>query len=305
MITGRRTTDVDARLRKPPGFSVLAVLLGPAMVVVLLLFGGGLVLGILQSMGDLSAAGQDCCSLLNFQRVLTDPDFLPSLGLTLYISLTSTLIAAALSVATAVAMFSFRPTRRVVDFIFQLPLTVPHLVIATAVVFLLAPTGLISRIAQAAGIVADPSGSPLMINDTWAVGIIVAYVWKEIPFITLMSLSVLENVGSELLDVGKTLNADRWQRFRYIILPTIFPSLAAACLIVFAYTFGAFEVPYLLGRTYPMTLPVWAYRSYSDVDLLARPEGIATGILIAAVVCLSIACAQGFIQMARRRGVIL
>ena len=149
------------------------------------------------------------------------------------------------------------------------------------------------------------SGFPLMINDVWGIGIIATYVWKEIPFITLMILSVLEGVGNDLLQVGKTLHADRWQRFRHIILPTIFPSLGAACLIVFAYTFGAFEVPYLLGRTYPMTLPVWAYRNYSDVDLMARPEGIATGIVIAAVVCLSIACSQAFIQMARRRGVIL
>ncbi len=305
MITGRRTSDADARTRRAPRFTLLAVLLGPAIAVVLLLFGGGLTLGLMQSLGASPAAEQSRMSLVHFQHVLTDPDFLLSLGLTVYVSLTSTLIAAAVSVVAAVAMVSFQQSRRLVDFVFQLPLTVPHLVIATAVVFLLAPTGLVSRIAQALGVVDGAAGFPLMINDTWGMGIIVTYVWKEIPFITLMILSVLENAGNELLEVGKTLNADRWQRFRYIILPTISPSLGAACLIVFAYTFGAFEVPYLLGRTYPMTLPVWAYRNYSDVDLLARPEGIATGILIAAGVGLSIACSQLFVQMARRRGVIL
>jgi putative spermidine/putrescine transport system permease protein len=305
VITGRRTTDTDARTRRAPAFALLAGLLGPAMLVVTLLFGGGLVLGILQSMGDLPALGPTRYSLVHFQRVLTDPDFLVSLGLTLYISLTSTLIAAVVSVIAAMALLSFRKNRRVIDFVFQLPLTVPHLVIATAVVFLLAPTGLVSRMLQAMGLIDGSAGFPLIINDAWGVGIIVTYVWKEIPFITLMILSVLENAGTELLEVGRTLNADRWQRFRYIILPTIFPGLGAACLIVFAYTFGAFEVPYLLGRTYPMTLPVWAYRNYSDVDLLARPEGIATGILIAAVVCLSIVCSHLFVRMARRRGVIL
>lgn len=305
MITGRRTTDADARTRKAPDITLLAGLLGPAMAVVLLLFGGGLVLGVLQGLGGSLAAEQSRYSLLHFQRVLTDPDFLLSLVLTLYVSLTSTVIAAAFSVAAAVALVSFQKTRRVVDFVFQMPLTVPHLVVATAVVFLLAPTGLISRIAQAMGLIDGSADFPLIINDTWAVGIIVTYVWKEIPFITLMILAVLDNVATELLEVGRTLNANRWQRFRYIILPTIFPGLGAACLIVFAYTFGAFEVPYLLGRTYPMTLPVWAYRNYSDVDLLARPEGIATGILIALVVCVSIACSQALVQLARRRGVIL
>jgi putative spermidine/putrescine transport system permease protein len=129
-------------------------------------------------------------------------------------------------------------------------------------------------------------------------------VWKEIPFITLMIFSVLRNAGVELLDVGKTLKANRWQRFRYIILPIIFPSLAASSLIVFAYTFGAFEVPFLLGQTYPMLLPVWAYKNYSDVDLMARPEGIATGIIIALVVALSIVVSHFAVRAAKwRRGV--
>jgi putative spermidine/putrescine transport system permease protein len=158
---------------------------------------------------------------------------------------------------------------------------------------------------QALGLIDSSSVFPLMINDSFGIGIIVTYIWKEIPFITLMILSVLKNLGPDLLEVGRTLNANRWQRFRYIILPTIFPSLGAACLIVFAFTFGAFEVPYLLGQTYPMTLPVWAYRNYSDVDLMARPEGIATGIIIAAVVIFSIVLSQILTQMARRRGVVI
>ncbi|MGD2012163.1 MAG: hypothetical protein PVG84_00400, partial [Desulfobacterales bacterium] len=88
-------------------------------------------------------------------------------------------------------------------------------------------------------------------------------------------------------------------------LPTISPSLGAACLIVFAYTFGAFEIPFLLGQTYPMMLPVWAYKNYSDVDLLARPEGIATGIIIAGIIIVAIVLSQVLIQAARRRGAVL
>jgi putative spermidine/putrescine transport system permease protein len=76
-------------------------------------------------------------------------------------------------------------------------------------------------------------------------------------------------------------------------------------LIVFAYTFGAFEIPFLLGQTYPMMLPVWAYKNYSDVDLLARPEGIATGIIIAGVIIVAIVLSQTLVQAARRRGVVL
>lgn len=297
--------DADSRTRNNPGGFKTAALLAPALAVVTALFGGGLVLGLIQSLGWLPAAGMQSVTLAHFANVLTDPDFLNSLGLTVYVALTSTAIAAGLSILTAFYLISLSEKNRLVHFIFQIPLTTPHLVIAVAMVFLLAPAGFLSRVVVKLGLIDSSAAFPLLINDRWGIGIILTYVWKEIPFITLMILSVLRRSGAELLAVGRTLKANRWQRFRYITLPTIFPALGAACLIVFAYTFGAFEVPFLLGRTYPMMLPVWAYKNYSDVDLLARPEGIATGLIIAGIVAVAVICSQLSTQAARRRGVIL
>ncbi|MFZ0241484.1 MAG: ABC transporter permease subunit [Desulfobacterales bacterium] len=295
----------DARTRGGPGLPALSLLLGPALALVLLLFGGGLALGFLQSLGYLPAAGMQAFSLQHFENILTDPDFFKSLGLTLYISAVSTAIAGMLSIPAALFLIGLKGPRRLVDVVFQVPLTVPHLVVATSAVFLLAPSGLIARGLQGAGFIAGAAEFPLLINDPWCIGILVTYVWKEVPFITLMILAVLKNTGTELLEAARTLKAGRWQRFRYIVLPTIFPSLGAACFIVFAYTFGAFEVPYLLGQTYPMALPVWAYRNYSDIDLMARPEGIATGLVIAAVVIAAIVVSQALTRAARRRGIII
>ncbi|MEX1352720.1 MAG: ABC transporter permease subunit, partial [Desulfobacterales bacterium] len=224
-----------------------SLLVGPALLVVVVLFGGGLALGLIQSLTQLSTAGLDALTFEHFANVLSDPDFLNSLVLTLYISATSTAIAAALSIILALVLVSLLEKYRLVHFIFQIPLTVPHLVIAVAVVFMLSPTGFFSRLAIKFGLIESSAAFPLLINDRWGVGIIMAYVWKEIPFITLMILSVLRHTGVELLEVGRTLKAGPWQRFRYIILPTISPSLGAACLIVFAYTFGAFEIPFILG----------------------------------------------------------
>lgn len=283
-----------------PGLLIL-----PALTVVTLLFGGGLLLGLLQGLGHLPAAGMDKLTLAHFINVLTDPDFMQSLGLTLYVSLTSTVLAAAISVGMALALAFGAARSRWLHFIFQIPLTVPHLVVAVSVVFLLTPAGLVSRAAVGLGFIQESADFPLLVNDRWSIGIIIAYVWKEIPFITLMMLAVLRHGGVELLEVGKTLKAGPWQRFRYIVLPVIFPSLGAASLIVFAYTFGAFEVPFLLGRTYPMMLPVWAYKNYSDVDLMSRPEGIAAGLIIALVVICCVVISQRLTQAARGRGVII
>ena len=296
---------MDARTRESPGLPAVGLLVAPALLVVVVLFAGGLLLGLLQSLSHFPPADTDRLTFEHFANVLSDPDFLHSLMLTAYVSTISTAIAAALSILLALALTSLSVRFRFVYFIFQIPLTVPHLVIAVAVVFMLSPTGFFSRLALTFGLMDSSASFPLLINDRWGVGIILAYVWKEIPFITLMILSVLRHTGVELLDVGRTLKAGPWQRFRYITLPTISPSLGAACLIVFAYTFGAFEIPFLLGQTYPMMLPVWAYKNYSDVDLLARPEGIAIGIIIAGIIIVAIVLSQTLVQAARRRGAVL
>lgn len=305
MISRKRPINTNARTRKGPGYLTIGRMVTPALAVVMALFGGGLALGLIQSLGYLPAAGMDSLTVIHFTNVLGDPDFIDSLLLTLYISVTSTVVAALISIAMSLILVSVAEKNRLVHFVFQIPLTVPHLVIAVAVVFMLAPAGLVSRMAIKLGIIDSSALFPLLINDRWGIGILLAYVWKEIPFITLMILAVLRHSGMELLDVGRTLNASSWQRFRYITLPTISPSLGAACLIVFAYTFGAFEVPFLLGQTYPMMLPVWAYKNYSDVDLLARPEGIATGLVIAGVVLVAVVLSQALTHAARRRGGVL
>lgn len=283
----------------------LFTLLGPALCLILLLFGGGLVLGLLQALGYLPSQGFATLGLQHFIHVLQDPDFGKSLILTLYISLTSTLISAVISVLLALALMRWAADSRAINFILQIPLTVPHLAIAISVILLLAPAGLFSRLFTSLSIIQTPSAFPLLVNDGWGIGILCVYIWKEVPFITFMLLSVLKNMGTELTEVGSTLNASRFQRFSFITLPIIAPSLSAACLIVFAFTFGAFEVPYLLGRTYPLALSVWAYKNYSDIDLLARPEGIAIGLIIAGIVIFSIILSQLVLHFGRKRGLTI
>lgn len=292
-----------SRARQPShGGYRLMYLLGPSLLVIGLLFGGGLFLGLLQALGQSGSISMDGLSAAHFRAVVQDPGFLRSFGLTLYISTVSTVVAGTISVLLAVTLVKWAPESRLLTFVLQIPLTVPHLVIAVSVMLLLAPAGFFARILTELSFLNEPSEFPLLINDPYAVGILVVYIWKEIPFITFMLLAVLKNIGPELLEVGATLKASRRQRFFHIVLPLIGPNLGAACLIVFAFTFGAFEVPYLLGRTYPLTLPVWAYKNYTDIDLLARPEGIAIGLLIAAIIICAVVISQFLLQLARTQG---
>ena len=277
------------------------LLLSPALLLILTLFGGGLLLGLWQALGYQPGQHLFSIDLEHFYNVFHDPDFTTSLRLTLYISLVSTCVSAAISIILALSLIRWASRSATLSFILQIPLAAPHLVIAIAMLLLLSPSGLISRLCTTLGIISSSSSFPLLTNDEFGISILSVYIWKEVPFITFMLLTVLKNMGSELLEAGATLGGSALQRFYHITLPVILPSLTAASLIVFAFTFGSFEVPFLLGRTYPTVLPVWAYKNYSDVDLLARPEGIAIGVIIAVIITLSILLSQVLLQVGKPR----
>ena len=133
-------------------------------------------------------------------------------------------------------------------------------------------------------IIASPGDFPVLVKDKYGVGIILAYIWKESAFFFIILMSVLQSLGENFEELAQSLGANRWQRFRYVILPLVMPSLFSASIIVFAFSFGAYEVPALLGVIYPQMLPVMAFEFFLNPDLNARSEGMALSIIIALIV---------------------
>ncbi|CAN5257231.1 ABC transporter permease subunit [soil metagenome] len=258
----------------------IALLLAPALLAIIALFGGGLADALLQSFGWLPAAGLRELSFAAYARVLGDADFLYSLLLTGYIAGTSTIIATLLAIALALRLR--KGARRLLS-ILQLPLVVPHLLAAVGIGLLLAQSGLLARLAAAFGLIAEPREFPPLVHDPYAVGIILTYIWKEVPFITLIALALLERTAQDREQAARTLGATRWQSVRHVTLPAIMPGILAAAFLVFAFAFGAFEVPLLLGETWPQTLPVLAWNEYRSIDLSDRPAAMAITVLIALV----------------------
>jgi putative spermidine/putrescine transport system permease protein len=84
--------------------------------------------------------------------------------------------------------------------------------------------------------------------------------------------------------VAENLGATRWQRLRWVTLPLVLPALLSGSLLVFAFIFGSYEVPALLGVSYPRTLPVLALRFFNDPDLHARADGMAISLVMTVIV---------------------
>ena len=79
------------------------------------------------------------------------------------------------------------------------------------------------------------------------------------------------------------LGATRWQAFVHVLLPLLRPALFSASALVFAFAFGAYEVPLVLGAHAPQALAVLAWQAQTDTDMASRPQAMAMAVLIALV----------------------
>ncbi len=262
------------------------LMLTPAVAIIVFLFVGGIVIGLGQSFDYMPIIGLQTPTIRHYGVLLNDPSFYTSLLLTLYLAATSTLVSMVLAVVSAMLLRHTFTGSRLATFIFQLPLPVPHLVAAAGMVLLLTQSGLFARLFYNVGWLERPNQFPAMVFDRWQIATILVYLWKEVPFIGLVVLAMLKSIGPEYEEIAQTLGANRWQRFRYVLLPLIMPGLVTTGIIVFAFVFGSFEIPLLLGQRYPNVLPVTAYRAYLDPDLQQRPVAMAIGMVITGMVML-------------------
>ena len=285
-----------------PNYLRLPLMLAPALAVILLLFVGGLVVGLGQSLDYMPVIGLRTPTLHHYWAILTDPGFRTSLLLTFYIALVSTLLSTVLAVAVAMVLRHNLYGNGLLTLIFQIPLPVPHMVAAAGIVLLLTQSGLFARLLYSVGWLQTPGQFPVLVFDRWYIATILVYLWKETPFIGLVVLAVLKGVGQEYEEMARTLGANAWQRFRYVLLPLILPGIVSTSMIVFAFMFGSFEIPLLLGLRYPNTLPVAAYRAYIDPDLNQRPASMAMGMVITVIVIVVLALYRRYAGNDRMKG---
>ena len=265
----------------------IPLMLAPMLALIGWLFFGGLGYGLLQSLGWNPRIGNHDISLDAYYSILFSDQhseiFWRGLLLNLWVSILSTFGAAVLALGSALLLRQTFPGKKLATFLFQLNLPVPHVVAAIGILFVFSQSGLIARGAVQLGLMDVPKEFPVLVRDSWGIGIIISYIWKEMPFFGVIALSILQSLGQDYEDRARILGANSWQRFRYVIVPLVLPGMLSASVIVFAFTFGSYEVPALLGERFPRMLPVTAVKFFMDPDLNARAEGMAIGIIIAII----------------------
>lgn len=265
---------------------ILAV---PAVLVAAAVVLGGFLTVAIQSLGLMPLVGRPELSTAAYTA--HTGELLNGLVLSLAIAGTSTALACVIGFTATLVILQGRWCGRLVTAMSTLSIPVPHIVGAASVGLLLTDSGLLARVTG--GTVSWPE----LVGGPWWPAVIFEYAWKESAFVALVVAGTLATRSVSYDETAALLGAGRFRRLRHVLVPLSLPSLIIAGTIAFIYSFGSYEVAWLLGRPYPEPLPVMALRLYNSVTLTSRPEAAAVAVVTALV---SLGAAAGALALLRR-----
>ncbi len=246
-----------------------ALALAPALAVVLVLFGAGMLGAVRASLGVSRLRGWSGADLDAYRDLAADPAFWRSVRFTLEVAVAATLVSAVLAVLLAAALRRRGTGGRTLA---AAPVAIPHLIVAVLAVVWLGPGGIADRLL---------GGLPIdLVRDPRGAGIVLVYVLKETPFLALLVLAAWGPAVAARDEAAAVLGARPLQRMRWIVWPAIRPSLVTGSAVVAAFVIGAFEVPRVIGPTAPQTLSELAFTATKTASLEGRAT--ASAILLVA-----------------------
>lgn len=267
-------------------------LVAPAVLLVAVVTGTALVAVVATSLGLMPLVGEPRLSTDGFTSVAVD--LRAGVVESLLVASAATVLAAAIGLAMATFVVRRGGGTRLVIASAVAVLTVPHLVGAASTGLLLSDVGLAQRWSGV------PAGAwPELVAGRWPWATVLELAWKESAFVAIVVGASLGRRHADLREVAAVLGASPRAQWRRVLVPLAAPALASASLIVFIYSLGTYEVARLLGRAYPETLPVMAYRLFTDIEIAARPQAAATAVIATG---LALTAAVAALPLVRRIG---
>lgn len=259
------------------------ILLTPIFIILFCIFSIGIIVCILQSVGYFPLIGLNEITLDYYKEVFKDSSFIKSLLFSLSTSAISSILSVLGGVMIAYMLMKDNKHSKFRKSLIRLPIIVPHIVVVLLIFMIFSQSGIISRVLYNIGIIKDVSDFPTLTMDKNGLGIILVYIYKGIPFIALMTFNILKNFSDKLELVAMNLGASRSQAFFNILLPLSMPTIISSFIIIFAFSFTSFEVPYLIGGSTPRALPVEAYIRYASSDLGQRPYAMVINVILSSI----------------------
>ncbi len=252
-------TDLAASVSLRSGARVRPALDGEATLMRLLIGASGLwlIVFILLPLGQIlyrSGVNRDgrFVGLANYLKYLTTPTLSVTLFNSLYLAVTSTLIAVALAFVFAYGLTRTRmPGKGFFRLVAMLPLYAPSLLHAIALIYLFGNKGFVTT--GVFGFFAERWGVDLGLNIglyTSPTGVILAEVLYLFPQAVLILTVALALADARLFEAALALRASPLRTFFTVTLPGVRYGLMSAAFVCFTLVFTDFGIPKVIGGNF-------------------------------------------------------
>ena len=189
--------------------------------------------------------------LENYRNIFADDLFWMSLRNTIIWVLSSVSLSYVLGLLIALLLNLDLIGKTIFRSLLLLPWVVQNVVIALVWKWLLHDQyGYINQILNEFGVI---DGNPQWLGDPFlaTLAIIIVYVWKTYPFMTITLLAALQTIPKDLHEAAIIDGAGTLQRFRYITFPLIRSVSLVVTLLLSIWAFNHFDIIYVLTRGGP------------------------------------------------------
>lgn len=275
---------------------------GPAITILLLTgpIAFGLAGTMLPAFGFLPALGGTTLSLEPFRTLFGEPAILTSAAVSLAAGLLTALVSLMVVMLFVAGWVGTRLFAHIQHLVSPL-LALPHAAAAFALAFLIAPSGMLARLASPVLTGWERPPDLLIVHDPWAISMMAGLVAKEIPFLLLMTLAALPQVPlTETRKLATSLGYGRVSGFLLTLWPAVYRQIRLPVFAVIAFASSVVDVAAILGPVRPAPLAVRLVDWMNDPDLAMRYLASAGALLQLGVTMAALGLWFGLEQAGRR-----
>lgn len=217
----------------------------------------------------------------NYKDLFADNVFWQSFGRTIWYVGVTVALQFVFGMGIALLLNKNFRGRNIIRGLIFLPWTIPTLIVAVIWMWIFQPQfGVLNYIFKTLGLISE-NMNWLTSTETAMWSIIVAAVWRQLPFMMVMLLAGLQTVPSDLIEAARIDGANKWQVFRNITIPSLMSVIKTVTLTSIIGNFQMFTLFYNMTAGGPVrattTLTVYTYETaFMSYDL---GKGAAIGVI--------------------------
>ena len=172
-------------------------------------------------------------------------------------------------IAWVLVRYTF-PGRRLLDSLVDLPLALPTAVAGLVYASLYVETGWLGRFLVPLGFEGAYTRS----------AVVLVLVFVGLPFVVRTVQPVLENLDAETEEASASLGGTRWQTFRHVILPTLYPALTTGFALSFARAIGEYGSVVFVSGNMPYKTEIAPILIVARLEEFAYAEATAIAVVL-------------------------